>query len=99
MNMKKKSSSHFEDSPQQAAGSFKLFLLILLISFFSLRGVAICGEKQPLDVEEREIVEILEILENYDFLISMELYRNLDEVKNFENTQSSDKYKEEGGKK
>jgi hypothetical protein len=61
---------------------------MLLTFLFLLEGIAVPEEKQVADIEEREIIEVLEILEDYDFLLSMELYENLDEKDRFQNIKS-----------
>ncbi len=45
--------------------------------------------KQTLTDEEQEIVEMLDILEEYDFLSSIDLYMNIDEIEKMQKTNNT----------
>ncbi len=76
--------------------NIKRYPLIILISILFYHGV-VSSEDGSTD-EDREIIEILDILENYDFLTSVELYMNMNEIENFQNSPSIKEEKEEDQK-
>ncbi len=79
----------------------RLYLVVTLLSVFLCRDTAISKEKQAsISKDDEEIIKMLDMLENYEFLKDMKLYEdNNNSEKDPINQPSGTKDKEKRGKK
>lgn len=78
----------------------RLYFVVILLSVFLCRDTAISKEKQAtISKDDEEIIKMLDMLENYEFLKDMELYEDNNKEKDPINQISGTKDKEERGKK
>jgi len=80
----------------------RLYFVVILLSVFLCRDTAISKEKQAsISKDDEEIIKMLDMLENYEFLKDMQLYEdnNNNSEKDPINQPSGTKDKEKRGKK
>lgn len=79
----------------------RLYFVVTLLSVFLCRDTTISKEKQAsISKDDEEIIKMLDMLENYEFLKDMKLYEdNNNSEKDPINQPSGTKDKEKRGKK
>jgi hypothetical protein len=56
--------------------------MVLTTVLIFVAAYAVAGSEDVTDDEERQIVQMLDMLENYDLIRSLEMYMNMNDIEN-----------------